>query len=215
MKKEESYSEDEIKPPRRVSRATKASAAPPRTTRKVPAKPAKAPESDSEETEVPAVPDDSEESEPEPLPPKRGPRGAKARAPRKSATPVSQPPSRRGGRKASVVPKPEPIEETVPDPSVEPELQPSEDEEKEGSATPTPSAKKPEPTPEEEPYEEEHSLLDDIRPPPKVTQQPIIPEEPAGPKPRLVIHKMALINFKSYAGRQEIGPFHKVRHLLS
>ncbi|KAJ7132829.1 RecF/RecN/SMC [Mycena crocata] len=34
-------------------------------------------------------------------------------------------------------------------------------------------------------------------------------EEPAGPKSRLVIHKMALVNFKSYAGRQEIGPFHK------
>lgn len=27
---------------------------------------------------------------------------------------------------------------------------------------------------------------------------------------RLVIHKMVLTNFKSYAGRQEIGPFHKV-----
>jgi len=37
-----------------------------------------------------------------------------------------------------------------------------------------------------------------------------IPEEPTGPKSRLVIHKMALVNFKSYAGRQEIGPFHKV-----
>ncbi|CUA72888.1 Structural maintenance of chromosomes protein 4 [Rhizoctonia solani] len=35
------------------------------------------------------------------------------------------------------------------------------------------------------------------------------PEVPAGPKKRLVIHKMALVNFKSYAGRQEIGPFHK------
>lgn len=33
----------------------------------------------------------------------------------------------------------------------------------------------------------------------------------AGPKSRLVIHKMALVNFKSYKGRQEIGPFHKVR----
>ncbi|KZT62670.1 hypothetical protein CALCODRAFT_140377 [Calocera cornea HHB12733] len=33
--------------------------------------------------------------------------------------------------------------------------------------------------------------------------------EPSGPKSRLVIHKMVLINFKSYAGRQEIGPFHK------
>ncbi|KEP53194.1 structural maintenance of chromosomes protein [Rhizoctonia solani 123E] len=34
-------------------------------------------------------------------------------------------------------------------------------------------------------------------------------EVPIGPKKRLVIHKMALVNFKSYAGRQEIGPFHK------
>ncbi|KAI6012790.1 RecF/RecN/SMC N terminal domain-containing protein [Pisolithus orientalis] len=34
-------------------------------------------------------------------------------------------------------------------------------------------------------------------------------EEPSGPRSRLVIHKMALVNFKSYAGRQEIGPFHK------
>ena len=31
-----------------------------------------------------------------------------------------------------------------------------------------------------------------------------------GPKSRLVIYKMALVNFKSYKGRQEIGPFHKV-----
>ena len=30
-----------------------------------------------------------------------------------------------------------------------------------------------------------------------------------GPKKRLVIRKMALVNFKSYRGRQEIGPFHK------
>lgn len=39
-----------------------------------------------------------------------------------------------------------------------------------------------------------------------------MPEMPAGPgkpKPRLTIHKLVLVNFKSYAGRQEIGPFHK------
>lgn len=36
------------------------------------------------------------------------------------------------------------------------------------------------------------------------------PEEPKGPKSRLVIHKLMLVNFKSYAGHQEIGPFHKV-----
>lgn len=33
--------------------------------------------------------------------------------------------------------------------------------------------------------------------------------KPTGPKPRLTIHKLVLVNFKSYAGRQEIGPFHK------
>ena len=61
------------------------------------------------------------------------------------------------------------------------------------------------------PEEEERSLLD---PPPMPTSQPRTqpaPEEPTGPRSRLVIHKMALVNFKSYAGRQEIGPFHKVR----
>lgn len=63
---------------------------------------------------------------------------------------------------------------------------------------------------EPEDDEEEHSLLDPpvVLPPSQV--QLALPEEPEGPKPRLVIHKMALVNFKSYAGRQEIGPFHKV-----
>ncbi|KAG6878944.1 hypothetical protein C0992_006381 [Termitomyces sp. T32_za158] len=61
----------------------------------------------------------------------------------------------------------------------------------------------------QEEEEEETSLFD---PPPMPVPSSLpqaIPEEPAGPKPRLVIHKMALVNFKSYAGRQEIGPFHK------
>jgi structural maintenance of chromosome 4 len=39
-------------------------------------------------------------------------------------------------------------------------------------------------------------------------------EEPSGPKPCLVVHKMELVNFKSYAGKQEIGPFHKARSFL-
>lgn len=64
-------------------------------------------------------------------------------------------------------------------------------------------------TPEIE--EEEEKSLFDLPPMPEPSSLPqTIPEEPAGPKSRLVIHKMALINFKSYAGRQEIGPFHKV-----
>ncbi|OJA16791.1 hypothetical protein AZE42_09779 [Rhizopogon vesiculosus] len=35
------------------------------------------------------------------------------------------------------------------------------------------------------------------------------PEKPSGPKPHLVIHKMVLINLKTYAGGQEVGPFHQ------
>jgi structural maintenance of chromosome 4 len=35
-------------------------------------------------------------------------------------------------------------------------------------------------------------------------------EPPNGPIARLVIHKLVLVDFKSYAGRQVIGPFHKV-----
>jgi structural maintenance of chromosome 4 len=59
--------------------------------------------------------------------------------------------------------------------------------------------------------EEEEKSLFGPPPMPEPSSLPhAIPEEPAGPKSRLVIHKMALINFKSYAGRQEIGPFHKV-----
>ena len=41
--------------------------------------------------------------------------------------------------------------------------------------------------------------------------EPLLPPTEEG-TPRLVIHKMVLNNFKSYAGRVEIGPFHKVSH---
>ena len=57
--------------------------------------------------------------------------------------------------------------------------------------------------------EEERSLLEP-RVRPQTQSQPPAVEETKGPKARLVIHKMVLVNFKSYAGRQEIGPFHKV-----
>ncbi|KAG2364796.1 RecF/RecN/SMC N terminal domain-containing protein [Suillus spraguei] len=56
--------------------------------------------------------------------------------------------------------------------------------------------------------EEEISLLEPHVKPVSVMRPPPA-EEPSGSKPRLVIHKMVLVNFKSYAGRQEIGPFHK------
>lgn len=35
-----------------------------------------------------------------------------------------------------------------------------------------------------------------------------VPQEPTGPKARIVITHLVLTNFKSYAGRQEVGPFH-------
>jgi structural maintenance of chromosome 4 len=63
--------------------------------------------------------------------------------------------------------------------------------------------------------EDEKSLFDPPPMPAPSSLPQTIVEEPAGPKSRLVIHKMALINFKSYAGRQEIGPFHKVSVLVS
>ncbi|KAJ9193331.1 hypothetical protein DTO164E3_1942 [Paecilomyces variotii] len=40
------------------------------------------------------------------------------------------------------------------------------------------------------------------------TLAPPAVEEPTGPKPRMVITHLVLTNFKSYAGRQVVGPFH-------
>lgn len=40
--------------------------------------------------------------------------------------------------------------------------------------------------------------------------KPLAEKTEKKPKKRLIIRKMVLVNFKSYAGRQEIGPFHKV-----
>ena len=79
-----------------------------------------------------------------------------------------------------------------------------------GQSTPVPSPKKL-PSAMAPVHEEEKSLLDDLpTSPTKSKRAPPAPEESQGPKPRLVIHKLVLVNFKSYAGRQEIGPFHKV-----
>lgn len=58
--------------------------------------------------------------------------------------------------------------------------------------------------------EEEYSLLEPRVRPPRQSLLPAV-EVGDGPKTRLVIHTIVLINFKSYAARQEIGPFHKVR----
>lgn len=76
-------------------------------------------------------------------------------------------------------------------------------------STPVPSPKKlPSNTP---PVYEEKSLLDILPASPSKAKRPPFPlEDQQGPRPRLVIHKLVLVNFKSYAGCQEIGPFHRV-----
>jgi structural maintenance of chromosome 4 len=76
-------------------------------------------------------------------------------------------------------------------------------------STPVPSPKKlPSNTP---PLYEEKSLLDNLpTSPAKAKRPPVQLEDLQGPRPRLVIHKLVLVNFKSYAGCQEIGPFHRV-----
>jgi structural maintenance of chromosome 4 len=49
--------------------------------------------------------------------------------------------------------------------------------------------------------------LQPIQPSPRRAMQRLL-DTPVDNKPRLVIEKLVLTNFKSYAGRQEIGPFH-------
>jgi hypothetical protein len=63
-----------------------------------------------------------------------------------------------------------------------------------------------------EDQQEDDGLAASLAARPILTNKPIpVLQEQTGPKQRLVIHKMALVDFKSYAGRQEIGPCHKVR----
>lgn len=77
------------------------------------------------------------------------------------------------------------------------------------NSTPSQASRTPRRVPPVE-EEEEKSLLEPrVRPQSQSHPPPV--EEAKGPSTRLVIHKMVLVNFKSYAGRQEIGPFHKVR----
>jgi len=64
---------------------------------------------------------------------------------------------------------------------------------------------------DEEGGREEFHLVDPIPMPAPETLAQSIHEQSSGPQTRLVIHKIVLVNFKSYAGRQIIGPFHKVR----
>ncbi|KAF8971821.1 RecF/RecN/SMC N terminal domain-containing protein [Flammula alnicola] len=147
--------------------------------------PRKAIQSDDEEDamSVPSEEDDDEDSKPA-----RKGRKNKVPAPRNGKAPQKK------STKVHIV------EESDDDLKAPPPAQPR----------PTPSrAVNKEPTPEAEEEEEERSLFDPPPMPAPSSLPQTMPEEPTGPKSRLVIHKMALVNFKSYAGRQEIGPFHK------
>ncbi|KAL2003272.1 hypothetical protein VTN02DRAFT_4482 [Thermoascus thermophilus] len=70
------------------------------------------------------------------------------------------------------------------------------------------------------PAEEPKSQISIVNPKSSVLEKPMdivlksralappVMEEPTGPKPRMVITHLVLTNFKSYAGRQVVGPFH-------
>ncbi|OQV02977.1 hypothetical protein CLAIMM_08084 [Cladophialophora immunda] len=70
------------------------------------------------------------------------------------------------------------------------------------------------------PLEADHELRKPIRPADPMLEKPMdiviraraqavpIAEEPTGPKSRMVIRQLVMTNFKSYAGRQVVGPFH-------
>ncbi|KAH8836115.1 RecF/RecN/SMC N terminal domain-containing protein [Flagelloscypha sp. PMI_526] len=162
-----------------------------------------------------------EEENPE-TPVKKKPRPSTSDDEEFDATPKPKP--KRGkatSRKPSSKVPPPPRPQTPPPPSAA-EIHELEDEDVAFLETPTkrtPRRSKAKPPPRGEPEDEEEdnatSLLDHTQSVPRpirsspVKSQPTMPKEPEGPKARLVIHKMALVNFKSYAGRQEIGPFHK------
>ncbi|KAJ2917163.1 hypothetical protein MD484_g3255, partial [Candolleomyces efflorescens] len=126
------------------------------------------------------------------------PKGRKGKAPARS----TKKPSKKVVPKVVVVGSSQDEEEDSDSP---PPAAPPKTPKKE-PASPVKPSQGPQPGVEEE---EETSLFDPI-PIPKPADLPqAVEEEPQGPKARLVIHKLALVNFKSYAGRQEIGPFHK------
>ena len=45
-------------------------------------------------------------------------------------------------------------------------------------------------------------------------EEPLVAGDGSTLTKRLIIQKMVMTNFKSYAGEREIGPFHKVRFIL-
>ncbi|KAG5639651.1 hypothetical protein H0H81_008812 [Sphagnurus paluster] len=129
------------------------------------------------------------------------PKFQKTKAPSKTATKASR--SRKPVARAVTVPSDD-------EEGSDPEEQPTQGRTEADVLTTAGAVHLQEEVPEEEEEEEEEQSLFDPPPMPAASSLPqALPVEPSGPKPRLVIHKLALVNFKSYAGRQEIGPFHK------
>ncbi|KAF6748357.1 RecF/RecN/SMC N terminal domain-containing protein [Ephemerocybe angulata] len=179
---------------------------------------------------VPEQEEDEEEEEEQPEPPKK--RGG--RAPAKQVTvsdddedELAQPseeeedsdvPKPKGRKGKAAAPRATKASKKAPKKVVVVETDSEKDDDEDSDSPPPPprsSPKKVSASPVKPSYvqpteeEEEKSLFDPIPASQPAPVPQAVPEEPEGPKPRLVIHKLALVNFKSYAGRQEIGPFHK------
>lgn len=122
-------------------------------------------------------------------------------------------------RKSRVSASPNPNKSSLPtpEPSVSPHLQPRSPRE---SVPPVVETVEPNEnqSPKKEP-EEQKSQISIINPNSTVLEKPmdimtksrnLDPqlEEPTGPKTRLMIQTLVLTNFKSYAGKQIVGPFH-------
>ncbi|KAL4872364.1 hypothetical protein BDV12DRAFT_142631 [Aspergillus spectabilis] len=120
--------------------------------------------------------------------------------------------------RVSSTPNPEKSSLPTPEPSLSPQPEPrSQRESVPPLADITDSAVNQTPS---KPAEETKSQIPIINPNTTILEKPMdimlksrtiapsVPEEPQGPKSRLMITTLVLNNFKSYAGKQIVGPFH-------
>ncbi|KAJ6264659.1 hypothetical protein Dda_0808 [Drechslerella dactyloides] len=208
---EEQDDEEPAPPPKRRGRPPrKSAAAATASPAKAPPKPRgrrkAAPEPKVEEPEEEAFPPDNGDAmDVEPTPPpvatpaatpiKQASSRQSTVEPAQAATPApgTPPPSRLTPAKASSSQQPE-----TPKPPKSPLAEISHNAN--STATPARQSQPPEAAVEQEPSSTATPK------PPRVPTPP--PAEPPGPKPRIVITHLVMTNFKSYAGRQEVGPFH-------
>lgn len=180
---------------------------------------------DAEDDEV-SENEEEEEEEEEALP-KRAPRGKGVQSRVVSATKSAKPAVQKRSKRAPVVDSDDEDEEEEAAQGVE-ESQDSADvsgtskaEASTEQIAPSQTTKSPADQVDEEEEKDASGSEEDgdetqtqvktpeSRPATLAPAQASAPAVPAGPKTRLTIHKMVLQDFKSYAGRQEIGPFHK------